>query len=353
MIKKFIKEMKKNNIEGMLISNPQNVRYLSGFKGDDTYLLITFQSNYVITDARYTEQAAQECPDFEVIDWRDIGKFSRAVDYAAKKEDISKLGIEAEFINYRQFIDLKNDVKAKLVPLTKLVEKLRIIKTPEEIECARKACDISDRAFNRILSDIKIGITEKELSAKLQYYLKLEGSDARRYENIFISGKRTSLLHGIPSDKKVEYGDFVLMDFGAGYNGYLSDMTRTVVVGKADDKKKEIYEIERKSEQDAINAVKSKIIAKEVYYASIKAMENTGYLEYHYSGIGHGVGLAIHEEPFIGPKSEHLLEKNSIITIEPGIYIPGWGGVRIEDQVVVTDEGCEILTKSPRNLIEL
>lgn len=354
MIDKFINALTKNNIDGMLISNPHNVRYLSGYKGDDSCLLITEKGKYLITDARYTEQAAQECPEFEIIDWKIVGKkLSSAIDYVVKKENIELLGIEPEAIHYKQFSDFDNTVTAKLISVTKIVEQLRAIKTPEEVECIKKACKIGDKAFEKILQDIKVGVTEKELSAKLTYYLKMEGSDARCYENILISGKRTSLLHGIPSDKKVEYGDFVLMDFGAGYNGYLSDMTRTIVLGKANEKQREIYDIEKRSEEEAINAIKAKKSTKEIYYASLKAMEKTEYINYHYASIGHGVGLAVHEEPYISPLSEHILEENNVITIEPGIYIPGWGGVRIEDQVLVTKEGCEILTNSTRQLIEI
>jgi Xaa-Pro aminopeptidase len=354
MIDKFINEFKKNNIDGMLISNPHNVRYLSGYKGDDSYLLMTEKAKYLITDARYTEQAAEECPGFEIIDWKIVGgKLSTAIDHIAKKENIELLGIEPEAINYKQFRDLDNMVSAKLTCTTKIVEQLRTIKTPKEVEYIKRACEIGDKAFERILNDIKVGVTEKELSAKLAYYLKMEGSDARGYENILVSGKRTSLLHGIPSDKKVEYGDFVLMDFGAGYNGYLSDMTRTVVLGKANEKQKEIYDIEKRSGEEAISAIKAKKSTKEIYYASLKAMEKTEYIKYHYGSIGHGVGLAVHEEPYISPLCEYILEENNVITIEPGIYIPGWGGVRIEEQVLVTKEGCEILTNSPKQLIEI
>lgn len=354
MLKTLINKIKEMDIDSIFICNIYNVRYLSGYKGDDSYLIISEKGKYFITDARYTEQAKIECPQFEIIDWRNIGaNISNAIAYIVEKEDIQLLGIETHNISYEQFGEIDKLIPARIFPLSGIVEDLRTVKLPQEIEYLKKACSISDRAFNRILNDIKVGITEKELSAKLAYYLKIEGSDARHYENILLSGSRTSLLHGIPSEKKVEYGDLILMDFGAGCDGYLSDMSRTVVFGKANNKQKEIYNIIKKSEEDVIDAIKAGVYTKELYDSSLNAINGTEYLDYHYSGIGHGVGLAVHEKPYISPTSTDSLEKNNIITVEPGIYIPGWGGVRIEDQVLVMDDGCEIMTNSPKQLIEL
>lgn len=354
MLQMILDRMKKEFVDGLYITNPQNVRYVSGYTGADSFLLLTEDSKFFITDARYTEQAKNECPDFKIIDWRAEGKgMYKTINYILEKTKVKRLGFEAAHISYKEFADLFENIDVEITPVVGLIEKLRTIKTSNEIDCLREACKIADRAFNRILDDIKVGVTEKNLSAKLSYYLRLEGADAKSYDNIFISGKRTSLLHGIPSDKKIEFGDLVLMDFGASYNGYLSDMTRTVVVGKASEKQKEVYEIERKSQQDTINAIKARVSAKEPYYESLKVTEGTEYIKYHYTGIGHGIGLNIHEEPFMSPFSDNILEKNNVITVEPGIYIPGWGGVRIEDQVLVTEEGCEIMTSSTRELIIL
>lgn len=354
MYQKILDIMEKELVDGFYITNPKNVRYVSGYTSDDSFLLITKDNKFFITDARYTEQAKNECPDYEIIDWRAKGKgMHESINYILDKTKVKRLGFESEHISHNKFVDLSQNIDIELVPVVGLVEKLRRVKTIQEIEYLREACKIADRAFNRILKDIKVGITEKSLSAKLSYYLRIEGADARSLNNIFISGKRTSLLHGIPSDKKIEYGDFVLMDFGASYNGYLSDITRTVVVGKASEKQKEVYEIEKKSQQDAIDAIKAGVPTKEPYFASLKAMEGTEYIKYHYTGIGHGIGLDVHEEPFMSPFLNDVLEKNNVVTVEPGIYIPDWGGVRIEDQVLVTEEGCEMLSFSSRDLITL
>lgn len=189
--------------------------------------------------------------------------------------------------------------------------------------------------------------------AKLSLYMVLEGADTQPYGNILISGARTSLPHGIPSGKAVEYGDLVLMDFGCQFNGYMSDMTRTVVVGKPSAKQREIYALEKRMLEDALDVMKAGVLLCDVYQESIRAIEGTGFYDYHYTGIGHGIGLAVHEIPFMGPNSEQVLEAGNVRTIEPGIYIPNWGGIRIEDQILITDDGYENLINTTHDLIEL
>jgi Xaa-Pro aminopeptidase len=181
----------------------------------------------------------------------------------------------------------------------------------------------------------------------------MEGADTKPYGGIVISGARTSLLHGIPSAKAIEYGDLVLMDYGCQYKGYMSDMTRTVVVGKATAKQKEVYELEKQMVEDVEAILKAGVTSVQAYEASIWAIKDTEYMQYHYSGIGHGVGLFVHEPPFMGAYGKYELAPNNIITVEPGIYIPGWGGIRIEDQVLITDSGCENLISATKQLIEL
>ncbi len=354
MLGKISKVIEEKNLDGLFISKLHNVRYVSGYTSDDAYLLITKSKNYFITDPRYTEQAMSECPSYEIVNWRDLGtSVGNAVANIAKELKLATVGFEADNLTYSNYSSMADGVDAKFVPTTGIVEKFRSIKTPKEIENLRNACAIACRAFDRILNDIKVGVTEKEIAAKLSYYMVLEGSDSKPYGDIVISGKRTSLLHGIPSDKKIEDGDFVLMDFGCGSNGYLSDMTRTVVVGKASDKQKEVYNLERQMLEDSLAAMKAGAKSKDVYEASIKAIKDTEYYQYHYNGIGHGIGLFVHEIPFMGANSEAILEENVVTTIEPGIYIPDWGGVRIEDQVLITKDGYENFITAPKELIEL
>jgi Xaa-Pro aminopeptidase len=295
-----------------------------------------------------------ECPDYELIEWR--SRWTSPEDAAAgiaSARKLKSIAFEEDYITYGRYKGLRDGCSAELVPTVNIIEELRSIKNEKELSYQRAACDISCRAFERILQDIRVGITEKELAALLSYYMVAEGADTQPYGNILISGARTSLLHGIPSSKAVEYGDFVLMDYGCQYNGYMSDMTRTVVVGKASEKQRQVYDLEYKMVQESLKAMKSGAAVKDVYSASIKPIEGTEYFNYHYQGIGHGIGLFVHELPFIGPRHEYVFKENQVTTIEPGIYIPGWGGVRIEDQVVITKDGYENLVTAPKELIEL
>ncbi|WP_287450188.1 M24 family metallopeptidase, partial [Sellimonas sp.] len=200
---------------------------------------------------------------------------------------------------------------------------------------------------------IRVGVTEKELASRLSHYMVMEGADTKPYGGILISGARTSLLHGIPSSKSIEYGDLVLMDYGCQYNGYLSDMTRTVVVGKASEEQKKVYDLCRQMTEDVEAVIKPGVTGIECYEASLKAIKDTPYLKYNYGGIGHGIGLFVHELPFIGSNSTAVLQKGNIMTVEPGIYIPGWGGIRIEDQGLITEQGYENLISATHDLIEI
>lgn len=354
MIQEIYKYLEKSNIDGFFIARPQNVRYISKYTSEDAYLFITQEEKFLITDPRYTEQAGLECPDYTIINWRTMGgTIADSVQHVVEKLNLKSFAFEGDYVNYNMYNNFKTRVNAEAIAVNGVIEKLRSIKTPEEINFLRAACQIADRAFERIIKDIRVGVTEKELASRLSHYMVIEGADTKPYGNILISGKRTSLLHGIPSNKVVEYGDFVLMDYGCGFNGYLSDMTRTVVVGKATPKQREVYELEKTMVAEATKAMGPEVKATDVYEASIQAIKDTEYFQYHYSGVGHGIGLFVHEIPFMGPKSTEILKENNVITIEPGIYIPDWGGVRIEDQILITKDGNESLTSSTRELLEL
>lgn len=354
MMVKVRHELEKRQLDGAFFSQIDNVRYVSGYTGDDAYLVLTKDKQYFLTDPRYTEQAAQECPDWEIVNWRQSRK--AAADVAAelcRLQGCHAVGYEATALNVDNFQKLQDGTGAELCSISGLVEVFRAVKTSEEIACSRIACDIACRAFERILKDIRVGVTEKELASLLSHYMVLEGADTKPYGNILISGARTSLLHGIPSAKAVEYGDFVLMDFGCAYHGYLSDMTRTVVVGKATAKQREVYELERKMTEAGTTLMKPGQKLSEVYQATRAIIEDTEYLPYHYPNIGHGIGVFVHEIPFISPAAETVFQPGNIVTIEPGIYIPGWGGVRIEDQILITEHRNENLVTATHELLEL
>lgn len=351
-LKKLQKYMKEKNIESFFVAKKENVRYISSYTGEDSFLVVTQGESYFLTDPRYSEQASKECPEFKVILWKTYGGLGECINSLVGKS-CKSLAFESSHISYNMYASLKENLEVELLPTSEIIENLRIIKSEEEIRYIRAACDITCRAFERILKDIKVGVTEKELAAKLATYMVLEGADTQPYGNILISGARTSLLHGIPSSKAIEYGDFVLLDFGCQVNGYMSDMTRTVIVGKPTKKQKEVYDLTKQMIEISLDEMKAGAKLKDIYYTSINPIKDTQYLKYHYSGIGHCIGLSLHEAPFMGPNSTDILDVNSIRTIEPGIYIPDWGGVRIEDQILITENGYENLTWITHDLIEL
>lgn len=351
---KLLSYMEEKHLDGFFVAKKENVRFISGYTGDDSYLLITRSNYYFLTDPRYTEQAAIECPQYKVVNWREKGNtIGDKVSELMAENKLSTLAFEADKMNFADYQTFKETFKGELIPETDVIEKMRQVKSPQEIEYQRAACEISCRALEKLLPEIRVGVTEKELAAKLSLYMVMEGADTMPYGNILISGARTSLLHGIPSEKVVEYGDFVLMDFGCQVHGYMSDMTRTVVVGKATAKQKEVYELEKKMVEDCLAITKAGVTGREIYRESLKALEGTEYMGYQYTNIGHGIGLFVHEGPFSSEADLTKLMSGNVRTIEPGIYIPEWGGVRIEDQILVTEDGYENMVRFTHDLIEL
>lgn len=354
MVNKLLTYMEQHAIDSFFVSKPANVRYISGYSGDDSFLLITKREKIFITDPRYTEQAAVECPDYELVNWRLPGNtIGNTIAELTTGKNCFNVAFEADEITFEKYKELEEKIQVELIPVKNVIENFRAVKSSMEIEKLRISCDIASRAFEKIIKDIRVGVTEKELASKLSHYMVMEGADTKPYGGILISGARTSLLHGIPSSKALEYGDFVLMDYGCQYDGYLSDMTRTVVVGKATPRQKEVYALEQQMVADFEAVLKPGTTGLQTYEASVKAVQDTEYFDYHYKGIGHGVGMFVHELPFLGANSTAILEEGNVVTVEPGIYIPGWGGVRIEDQVLITKDGYENLISATKELIEI
>ncbi|MGP5431667.1 M24 family metallopeptidase [Enterococcus malodoratus] len=346
--------LEKEKLDAFFIAKRENVRFTSGWTGDDSFILLTQEGQYFLTDPRYTEQADIEVSDYEIINWRLPGRtVGDTVARLASEKNIKTIAFEADYLTYDMYSDFTSKTNAEFVQAGGVIDRMRAIKSPQEIQYMRNACEISCRAFNRILEDIRVGMTEKDLAARLSMYMVQDGADTQPYGNILISGANTSLLHGIPSKKSIEYGDFVLMDFGCQYEGYMSDMTRTVVVGKASDKQREVYELEKQSLEAAEAVMKNGAAVKDIYQASLKPLEGTEYPQYTYRNIGHSIGLFVHELPYIDEQYDDVLETGMVMTIEPGIYIPDWGGVRIEDQVLITDDGYENMISISHDLIEL
>ncbi|MDS1030074.1 Xaa-Pro peptidase family protein [Bacillota bacterium LX-D] len=351
-IQKLKESLNKLNLEAIIIAKPENVMYLTGFKGGSGLAVITLNNNHIITDARYTEQAKLEAVGFEIIDQK--SNLSKTLKTILEKEAIQEVGFESDFITYHQFIEWNEIITPiKLKATNGIVENLRQFKDKREIVSLKKAAQIADAAFEYILKLLKPGVSERDVANELEYYMKQHGSEKPAFETIIVSGYRSSLPHGVPSTKKIENGDFITLDFGAVYDGYHSDMTRTVVVGKASQEQKKLYNTVLEAQLRSLYAVREGLSCQEVDMIARDYLKEAGYCKEFGHNLGHGIGLAIHEEPRLSPKSNILLAAGMAVTIEPGVYIEGFGGVRIEDSIIVTSTGFEVLTNSTKKLIEL
>ncbi|NPV72415.1 MAG: aminopeptidase P family protein [Pelotomaculum sp.] len=336
-------------VEAFYITSPENRFYLSGFTGTAGAVLVTREGLWLLTDFRYTGQARRECPGFEIVEV--AGSYPEAVlEISRGKGGFSLLGCEGDHLTYSQFMALKEGLAGVgLKPLGGLVEKLRICKDESEINLIEQAVLFADEAFKRTLPYIRPGVTEREVALQLEYIMRRMGADASAFKIIVASGSRSALPHGVASAKTIQAGDLVTIDFGAVYGGYHSDLTRTVAVGRPDKKQEEIYSIVLEAQKKAIAALRAGVRALEVDYAARQTIRSRGYGSYFGHGTGHGLGLSIHEGPRLSERDGTVLQTGMVVTVEPGIYLPGWGGVRIEDTVVVEDGGCRVLTRSPKD----
>jgi Xaa-Pro aminopeptidase len=343
----------KLNLDAILISNGNNMRYISGFAGETGYVYISGSRHAVITDFRYTIQAEMEAEGYEIITISNKG-YEETINDLIAADKVSRLGFESEDLLYSKYQGLKEEVKVEeLVPIKDEITRLRRIKTPKELEYIRKAEEIGDKVFSEMLNFIKPGMTELEVAARIEYLLKLYGGQRTSFPAIVASGINSSMPHAVPTMKKIEAGDFLTMDFGCVYEGYCSDMTRTIVIGKASDKQKEIYQLVLDAQLAALETIRAGLKGKEVDKVARDMIYNAGYEGCFGHGLGHSVGLFIHENPRLSPTEEEVLQAGMTETVEPGIYVKGFGGVRIEDLVAVTEDGCDNFTHSDKRLIEL
>ncbi len=337
----------------VLIYTPVNRRYLTGFASSLGYLLMTKQGNKLFVDGRYFEAATQKAVNAEVVG---IKSFIKELSDELEGQGIEKLLIETEN-DIAFYNSLKSKLRVKVVPNQSLSDRLialRSVKKKEEVDSIAAAQRIAEKAFDDILEFIKVGVTEKEIAALLEYKMKQYGAEGLAFDTIAVSGKNSSLPHGVPTDKRVEAGDFVTMDFGATVNGYCSDMTRTVAVDHVTDLMAEVYDTVLAAQENVIKTVKAGIICSDADAAARSIIEKAGYGEYFTHSTGHGVGLEIHEMPRLAEKVDGtILKAGQIVTDEPGIYLPGEFGVRIEDMLLVRKNGCKNLTNSPKHLIIL
>lgn len=346
-------KLRSDNLDGMILTHLDHVRYLTGFTGTAGLLVINPSGADFFTDFRYTEQARKQVKGARV----SIVKRNLVADL----KEFPKLNVKNRtyaFSSEHLTVALREKLQKVLpdslfVPADSILADLGWVKDKDEIASITKAVEISDLAFERILSMIAPGVRERELAAELEYQMAMLGSEKRSFETIVASGYRSALPHGVASAKKVKKGEFITFDFGATVNGYVSDITRTVVVGKPTQRQKKIYNIVLKAQKAGIRKVKAGVMAKAVDEASRKVIEKAGFGKNFGHGTGHGIGFYVHLGPRVAPESEDKLMVNNVITIEPGIYISGWGGVRIEDDVVVTRTGGKVLNKAPKNLLVL
>ncbi|HBG22355.1 MAG: Xaa-Pro peptidase family protein [Syntrophaceticus sp.] len=342
-------DLEQQHLESLLVSKSDNVFYLSGFSGGEGLLLVTQQASFLFADGRYQEQAQQEAPGCKFILYKK--SFVKALTELARTEGIQSICFEQDHLTYWQWERLRESFSAELVPVKGLVEKLRLLKDETEIELIREAGAITASAFRYLLGEIRPGQSEQEIAIILEYFMRSNGSGPPAFETIVASGERGALPHGTATEKKIRRGELITFDLGATYKGYAADLTRTIAVGTVSARQQEVYEIVREAQARGIRAVRAGVKAAEVDSHVRRFFAEAGYDDYFVHSLGHGVGLAVHEGPRLAQGEDLLLEKGMVVTIEPGVYIPRWGGVRIEDTVLVKENGCEILTPVTKYLI--
>lgn len=352
-IEKLIKAFEEKGMDAVLVSSEFNRRYMSGFTGSSGYLFITKDARYMLTDFRYIEQATSQCPDYEVVDFYKEGLFP-TINSLVKAEKVSKIGFENQMVTVKEYKHLREKVgNVTWLEMEDLVEKIRMFKDEEEIELIAHAASIGDAAFAHIIKYVKVGMTEIEVAIELEYFMKKQGASKLSFDTIVASGTRSSLPHAVPTEKKIENGDFVTLDFGCIYKGYCSDMTRTFVMGKASDKHKEIYNLVLQAQVNACNKVTAGIKGKVADAYARDIIDAAGYRKNFGHGTGHSLGLEVHEQPRFSLLSNDDIHEGMVMSIEPGIYIPDFGGVRIEDLVLVLKDGIRNFCTSPKELIEV
>ncbi|SJZ83565.1 Xaa-Pro aminopeptidase [Pilibacter termitis] len=351
-IKQLREKMQENGLESLMITNLYNLRYITGFTGTSGAAVIGLDEKYLITDSRYIEQAKIQSGHFTII--QQTGDIFNEIARVVEELGVENIAFEetlsyAEYIRLEEAISLPTDVFS--VP--DFIGEIRQIKEVAEIETVKRACEISDKAFEYILGKIKPDVTEIELANELDFYMRSLGATSVSFDTIVASGVRSALPHGVASEKKLAMNELITFDFGCYYNGYVSDMTRTVALGNVDDELVKIYNIVLEANKRVIDGTKAGVSVADYDKLARDYITEKGYGKYFGHGLGHGIGLEIHEGPIIFQKIDDVLKENQLITDEPGIYLAGRGGVRIEDDLLVTKDGCEILTKSPKELIVL
>jgi Xaa-Pro aminopeptidase len=345
-IEKVQKILKENKIEAFLLTQLENVKYLTGLGAENSLLLITPEGGFFFVGGCHFYQARAEVKQLKV---EPLHSFENWI----RRWKVKKLYFEKAAFSYQRYQNLKDELKLTRLYPSSLLENLRVKKEKEEIHQIKKAVEITDLGFEYLLDFLKPGLTEQEVVRELEYFVKKKGGEKNSFDFIVAGGPRAAYPHLEPGKKKLRKGEMVIVDFGVRYNGYNSDLTRTVFLGKADRKFKRIYQRVLAAQEKAIEKVKPGVSCRWLDQLTREYLKKYRLGKYFVHNLGHGVGLAIHEPPYLSSKSKEELKQNSIITVEPGVYLPGWGGVRIEDIVQVTAKGGKILTTAEKKLIEL
>ncbi len=340
------------NVDTFLVTNATNVRYLSGFTGSNGTLVITHDTQFIVTDFRYYEQVAHEVPDFRLV--RQTAGLPAAIAEALQHAGSRRVAFEADALTIALFEEIQHHAPDGITfePTREIIIRLRSVKDTQEIETLRRAQRITDEAFDRWLTLVQPGITEAELAWKLEVILRELGAQGPSFDIIVAVGDHSAMphYHPVPGDRAVRPNDIVLVDFGALVDGYHADMTRTLYVGEPDERFREVYAAVLDALHHTETTLRAGMRAREADALARERLTERGFGDAFGHSLGHGVGLEIHEFPRLSPRAaeDEIVPANSVVTIEPGVYLPGWGGVRIEDMVVVHEDGVDILTRSPK-----
>lgn len=350
-IEKLRALMKNEVIDAYLVTSPANLRYLTNFTGTAGMAFITTDKAFFITDFRYVEQASEQIQGLTIIQHQGniVGEITRLME----SEEINSLGFEDAFMTYAEYSVFEEIIDAELAPASGLIEKMREQKDDAEIAIIEKACAIADEGFDHVLKMIRPGMTEIEVANQLDFFMRSLGATGTSFDTIVASGVRSALPHGVASEKMIEQGDLITLDFGCVFQGYVSDITRTFAIGDPGQQLKDIYQIVLAAQQKVIEAAKAGVTGSYLDGIARNFITEAGYGDAFGHSTGHGIGMEIHEGPNISRSNGEPLEIGNVITDEPGIYLPGLGGVRIEDDLVILAEGNRILTQSPKELIIL
>jgi len=337
-------------VEGLLLTSRYSRHYGAEFDIAEGVAIVSKAGCRYFTDSRYIESAENGIKGFEVICVDKVG-YNKLLNDAIADFGITTLGYEENYLTVAEWMGFEKNLKAKLVPFNDKINGFRGCKEEWELDLMRKAQAIADKAFTEVLPRIKVGMTELELQAELIYCLYKNGGQGLSFDPIVVSGPNSSMPHGVAGERRIQEGDFITMDFGVLYQGYCSDMTRTVAVGYATEEMKKVYDTVLQAQLAGIAATKAGVPGKDIDGAARKVITDAGYGEYFGHGYGHSLGLEVHESPSPNSRNTEPMPENAVTSAEPGIYLPGKFGVRIEDVVVLKADGCENITHSPKNLI--